>query len=214
MIRTVVGHVYKAYISASLRALSVIAKAKAEAWQATCSFLSPKSNPESVYSFFCSVAGSPSSSSSSPNFPYCSSPRESASVFTDYLRFHFSVSQSKGLLRRARGYFSELHRATCPEKSHSSFCSPFFPAEFLATASGLSLSTATGPDKVIYPMLKTFLALPWIFFSTFSIVPRLCIPFLPSGRHFSLFPSMRWESLSTLLLPSAYFSHLLPIKAF
>ena len=62
----------QAYISASRRASSVIAKAKAEAWQTTCSSLSPKSNPKSVYSLFRSVA---SLSSSSPNFPNCSSPR-------------------------------------------------------------------------------------------------------------------------------------------
>ena len=40
----------QAYISASQHASSVIAKAKAEAWQTTCSSLSPKSNPKSVYS--------------------------------------------------------------------------------------------------------------------------------------------------------------------
>ena len=39
-------------------------------------------------------------------------------------------------------------------KSHSSFCSPFSLAEFLAAVSNLSSSTATGPDKVAYPMLK------------------------------------------------------------
>ena len=61
-------------------------------WQATCFSLSPKSNPKSVYSLLCSVAGSPFSSSSSPNFLNCSSFRESASVFGCYLRFHFSVS--------------------------------------------------------------------------------------------------------------------------
>ena len=35
-----------------------------------------------------------------------------------------------------------------------SFCSPFSPAEFLSAASNLSSSTATGLDKVAYPMLK------------------------------------------------------------
>ena len=84
---------HRAYISASRRTSSVIAKAKAEAWQTTCSSLSPKSNPKSVYSLLCSVAGSPSLSSSSPNFPNCSSPRESALVYAIYLRSHFSVSQ-------------------------------------------------------------------------------------------------------------------------
>ena len=78
-------------ISASRRASSVIAKA--EAWQTTCSSLSPKSNLESIHSVLRSIAGSPSSSSSSPIFPNCSSPRESASVYAAYLRSHFSVSQ-------------------------------------------------------------------------------------------------------------------------
>ena len=125
-----------------------------EAWQTTCSFLSPKSSPKSVYSLLCSIAGTPSSSSSSPNFPNCSSPRELALVYAAYRRSHFSVSQPKALHSRARGYFSELHRATCSEESHLSFCSPFSLAEFLAGASNLSSSSATGPDKVAYPMLK------------------------------------------------------------
>ena len=60
----------------------------------------------------------------------------------------------KALRSRARGYLSELRQATCPVESHSSFCSPFSPAEFIAAASNLSSSTATGPDKVVYPMLK------------------------------------------------------------
>ena len=101
------------------------------AWQATCSSLSPKSNPKFVYSLLRSVAGSSSSSSSFPNFPNCSFPRESTSVFADYLISHFSVSQPKALRSRARGYLSVLRQATCPEWSHSSFCSPFSPAEFL-----------------------------------------------------------------------------------
>ena len=103
----------QAYIFASRRASSVIAKAKAEAWQSTCSSLSPKCNPKSVHSLFCSIAGPPSSSSSSPIFPNCCSPRESASVYAAYLRSHFSVSQPKALRSRARGYLSELRRVTC-----------------------------------------------------------------------------------------------------
>ena len=76
----------------------------------------------------------------------------------------------------------------CSEESHSSFCFLFSPAEFLAAASNLSSSTATGPDKVAYPMLKylprsgmDFLLhifnLSWISHSfpsiwkTFSIIP-------------------------------------------
>ena len=144
----------QAYISASRRASSVIAKAKAETWQTTCTSLSPKSNPKSVHSLLRSIAGSPSSSSSSPNFPNCSSPSESASIYAAYLRSHFSVSQPKALRSRARSYLTELRRATCSVVSHSSFCTPFSPAEYFAAASNLSSSTATGPDKVAYPMLK------------------------------------------------------------
>ena len=144
----------QAYISASQRASSVIAKAKTEAWQTTCSSLSRKSNAKTVYSILRSIAGSPSSSSSSPDFPNCSFPRELASVLAAYLRSHFFVSQPKTLRSRARGYLSELRRSTCPEESHSSFCSPFFSAEFLAAASNLSSPTATGPDKVASNMLK------------------------------------------------------------
>ena len=90
-----------AYISASRCASSVIIKAKAEAWQTTCTSLSLKSNPKSVHSLLHSIAGS---SSFSPNFPNCSSPRKSASVYAAYLRPHFSVSQPKTLRSRARGY--------------------------------------------------------------------------------------------------------------
>ena len=131
--------------------LDALRQSSPRAWQSTCSSLSPKSNPKSVYSILRSIAGSPSSS---PNFPYCSSPRESASVYAAYLRSHFSVSQRKAVRSTASGYLSELRRATCPVESHSSFCSPFSPSEFLAVASNLSSSTAIGPDKVAYPMLK------------------------------------------------------------
>ena len=107
-----------------------------------------------MHSLLCYIAGSPFSSSSSPNFPKCSSPTKSALVYAIYLRSHFSVSQPKALCSRARGYLSELCQATSSVGSHSSFCSPFSPAEFLTAASNLSLSTASGPDKVAYPMLK------------------------------------------------------------
>ena len=59
------------YISAFRHALSVIAKTKAEAWGATCLSLSPKFDPNSVYSLLGSIAGSSSSRSFSPNFSNC-----------------------------------------------------------------------------------------------------------------------------------------------
>ena len=80
----------------------------------------------------------------------------------------------------------------------------FLFREFLAAASNLSSSTATGPDKVAYPMLKhlprsgsDFLLhifnLSWSSHSFPSI--------WKTGRHLLLFPFTRSEKLSTLLLP-------------
>ena len=190
----------QAYITASRHASSVIAKAKTEAWQTTCSSLSLKSNPKSVNSLLRSIAGSPSSS---PNFPNCSSPRESALVYAAYLRSHFSVSQPKALPSRARGYLSELRRATCSEESHSSFGSLLSHLlNFLRLPPTSPRPPPLVQTKLPIPCQSTFLALTWIFFFTFSIFPGLHIPFLPSGRHLPLFPSTRWENLSTLLLPS------------
>ena len=139
-----------AYISASRCASSVIIKAKAEAWQTTCFSLSLKSNPKSVHSLLHSIAGS---SSFSPNFPNCSSPRKSASVYAAYLRPHFSVSQSKTLRSRARGYLSELGRATFPEESHSSFALLSLPMNFLRLPPTFPPPLPLA-DKVDYPMLK------------------------------------------------------------
>ena len=116
-----------------------------------CSSLLSKFNPKSVCSLLRSVAGS---SSSSLNIPNCSSRKKSASIHVAYLRSHFSVSQPKALRSKAKCYLSELCRATCPEEFHSSFCSLFIFAKFCAAAFNLPLSTATGPDKVAYPMLK------------------------------------------------------------
>ena len=143
----------QAYISASRHATSVIAKAKAAAWQKTCSGLSPKSNPRPVYSLLRSVAAS-SSGNSDPNFPNCSSPRETASVFATYLKSHFSVSQPRSLRHRARSYLNQLRHSPCPSNSHSSFCSPLTMEELNAALASLSSSTASGPDRVAYPMLR------------------------------------------------------------
>ena len=206
------------YISASRRASSVIPKAKAEAWQTTCSSFSPKSNPNNVYSFLSSV---PRSSSSSPNFPNCSSPRKSTLIYAAYLKPQFSVSQPKTLRSRVRGYLSELCRATCPDESHSSFCSPFSPAEFLAAAFNLSSSTATGPDKVAYPTLKhlprsgmDFLLhifnLPWslqsfpFIWKTFFIIPIHKMG-MPLGSPASFRPISLISCISKSCLNASYY---------
>ena len=204
----------QAYISASRRASSVIAKAKAEAWQTTCFSLLSKFNPKSVHSLLRSIAGSPSSSSSSPNFPNCSSPRESATVYAAYLRSHFSVSQPKALRSRARGYISELHRATCPVESHSSFCSPFSPAEFLAAAFNLSLSTAIGPDKVAYPMLKHLSSSGMDFLLHIFNLSWSSHSFPSIWKRSSIIPIHKMgKPLDSPAFLPAYLSHLLRIKA-
>ena len=143
----------QSYISASRRASSVIAKAKAEAWHTTCSSLSPKSNPKSVYSLLRSVAGSFSSSSSSPIFSTVFLLDSQLWSMPLTLDPTFPFLSQRPCVAEPEAIFL-LCRAMCPEESHSSFCSPFFSAECLAVASNLSLSTATGPDKVADPMLK------------------------------------------------------------
>ena len=102
----------------------------------------------------------------------------------------------------------------CPEESHWSFCSPFTPSEFHAAASNLSSSTATGPDKVAYFMLKH--------------LPRSGMDFLLPifnlswSSHF--FPSI-WKTSSIILIhdmgkplnsPASFWpiSHLLVLKLF
>ena len=162
----------------------------------TCSLLSPKYNPKSVYSFLCLVSGS---YSSSPDFFNCSSPRESASVFANYL--HFFASQKKALRSRARGYLSEICRATCPEGFYLSFCS-LFPAEFLVAASNLSLSTAQGPYKVAYPMLKHLPRSSMYFLLHIFNLSWTWRPFPFIWKASSIIPIHKKESLSTLLLPS------------
>ena len=178
----------------------------AEAWQATCSSFSPKSNPAFVHSLFYSVAVSSSSSFSSPYFPNCSSPRELASVFADYLRSNFSVFQPKALCSRARGYFSEPRRATCPKESHSSFCSPFSPAEFLGAASSLSFSTCfvlttlCSPPSFLLP--QTF----WQIWQELSFLSSCSIRLQWVRRHSFLPRNNAADKLAgreALLVPSA-----------
>ena len=76
------------------------------------------------------------------------------------------------------------------------------PLNFLRLPLTLLYPLPLAQTKLPIPCYSTSLALAWIFFFTFSISPGLCIPFVPSRRHLILFPYTRWESLSTLLLPS------------
>ena len=144
-----------------------------------------------------------------PNFPNCS-PRESASVYAAYLRSHFSVSQVKALRSRARGYLSELRRSTCPEESHLSFCSSFSPTELFAVAFNLS-STATGSDKVVYPMLK-HLPRSDMDFLLQSFLDLAFLSFRLEDIYYSHPQNGKTSRLSCFL--PAYLTHLLHLKAF
>ena len=178
-------------------------------------FISPNSNPKSVCSLFRSVAGS---SFSSPNFPNCFSPKESASVFTNSLGSHFSVFKLKALRSRVTSYQFELCRTACAGKSHSSFCSHFFLAEFLAAATNLSSSTVSGTDKVAYPMLKHLLRsgmdflqhifnLSWSLHSFLSIwKTSSIIPIHKMGKPFD-FPASFWPISLTFYVSKLFGTH-------
>ena len=86
-------------------------------------------------------------------------------------------------------------------ESHSSFCSLFTLAEFLAAASNLSSSTVTGPEKVAYPMLKHLPRSGTDFLRYIFNLSWSSHSFLSIWKTFSIIPFVRWESLSTLLLP-------------
>ena len=94
------------YISVSQYASSIISEAMAETWQKECSSIFPIFDPKSVHSILRSIANS--ASYSSPNFPNCPFPMKTPSAYANYLKFHFSVFQQKGLRSKARGYLSEL----------------------------------------------------------------------------------------------------------
>ena len=87
------------------------------------------------------------SSSSSPNFPNCSSPRESASVYASFLRFHFSASQPKTLRSRVIGYLSELRREPCALRNLTR------PSAFLSLPLNFLRMPATSPHPL--PLAQT-----------------------------------------------------------
>ena len=117
---------------------------------------------KSIYSILRSVA---SSTPFSPNFPNCCFPRETALLYANHLRSHFSsllVSASTGL---------------GSEGLHSFFCCLLASTEFFAAVVNLLSFTASSTDKVVYAMENICHDLALIF-STPLIFPGLCIAFL------------------------------------
>ena len=77
------------YIDASRRPSSVISRAKSATWQATCSNLSPRSDPRAVFRLLNAIS-SKKNTSQDPFFPSCTSPLDTANHYASYLRLHLS----------------------------------------------------------------------------------------------------------------------------
>ena len=143
------------YIDASRRASSVISRAKSSTWQATCSNLSPRSDPCAVFRLLKAISGK-KNTSQDPSFPGCTSPLDTANHYAFYFCSHLSEETPRTSRRAERQFMNELRKASCEDASslHNSFCSPFSLSELSTAISNLSPSTAFGPDQIAYPLLK------------------------------------------------------------
>ena len=143
------------YIDASRRASSVISRAKSATWQATCSNLSPRSDPRAVFRLLNAISGKKNTSQDS-SFPDCTCPLDTANHFASYLRSRLSQATPRSSRRAERQFMNELRKASCEDASslHNSFCSPFSLTELSTAISNFSSSTASGPDQIAYPLLK------------------------------------------------------------
>ena len=143
------------YIDASRRASSVISRAKSATWQATCSNLSPRSDPRAVFRLLNAISGKRNTSQDS-SFPDCTCPLDTANHFASYLRSRLSQATPRSSRRAERQFMNELRKASCGDASslHNSFCSPFSLTELSTAISNFSSSTASGPDQIAYPLLK------------------------------------------------------------
>ena len=127
---------------------------------------------------------------------------------------HTSIPRKK----RGKTTNQPKRRATCPKKSHSSFCSFVSSTEILAAATSLSSSTANGPEKVVYPMLKHYprhgvdfllhiFYLSWSF-NSFPSVRKISsnIPIRKMGKPFNSLVSFWPISLTSYV--SKLFKHI------
>ena len=143
------------YIDASRRASSVISRAKSATWQATCSNLSPRSDPRAVFRLLNAISGK-KNTSQDPSFPDCTSTLDTANHYASYLRSHLSQATPRSSRRAERQFMNELRKAICEDASslHNSFSSPFSLTELSTAICILSSSTASGLDQIAYPLLK------------------------------------------------------------
>ena len=137
------------------RASSVISKAKSATWQATCSNLSPRSDPHAVFRLLNAISGK-KNTSQDPSFPGCTSLLDTANHYASYLHSHLSQATPHTLRRAERQFMNELRKASCENASflHNLFYSPFSLADLSSAICKLSSSLASGPDQIAYPLLK------------------------------------------------------------
>ena len=98
------------YIDASRRASSVISGAKSATWQATCSNLSPRSDPRAVFMLLNAIS-SKKNTSRDPSFPNCTSPLDTANHYASYLRSHL-FQATRCISRRAERQFMNSGKLT------------------------------------------------------------------------------------------------------
>ena len=171
----------QAYIAISRYTSTVIRKAKTEAWQRTCSSLSPKTRPSAVFSLLRSIAGKSSSPTDIPNFPGAISPVDCANQLSNHLKSHFSQPTPK-VARGGESFFMNTVRHSQCNSCHETLCSNFSHQELSNALSQLSSSTASGPDMVPYPLLTHFPRLVGTFFCSSSTYPGLPILFHQPGN--------------------------------
>ena len=95
------------YIDASRRASSVISRAKSATCQATCSNLSPRSDPRAVFRLLNAISGKQNTSQDS-SFPDCTCPLDTANHFASYLRLRLSQATPRSSRRAERQFMNEL----------------------------------------------------------------------------------------------------------
>ena len=203
------------YIDASRRASSVISRAKSATWQATCSNLTPRSDPRAVFRLLNAISGK-KNTSQDPSFPDCSSPLDTANQYASYLRSHLSQATPRSSRRAERQFMNELRKVSCEDASslHNSFCSPFSLTELSTAISNLSSSTASGPEQIAYPLLKHLpepaqLLLLSLFNRSWHSHTFPLVGNLPLSS-----PFINLENPLPLVLFPPHFPHLLHLQAF
>ena len=142
------------YISASRRASPVIAKAKAETWHTTSSSLLPKSDQQLyTLSFALLLVLLPCLPSLLTSLTVLLPRNWLLSMPLTWDPTFLSLSQRPCVAEPEATFLSSAEPRSLRNHTRPSV-HPSPPLNFLRLPPNLSSSTATGPDKVAYPMLK------------------------------------------------------------